>query len=70
MTTILAELFDAQGHRVTASVTRSGLLTIVTQTLDGKASGHPCLSPAVDQAVKLRDALNVFLDDTAPVEPR
>jgi hypothetical protein len=63
---VLADLIDAQGHRVTA--TEDGdLLTIVTQPVATKtpkwiAPGHPCLTRDTDQAVKLRDALNEFID--------
>lgn len=57
----LARLIDAQGRRVTATVTRSGLLAIITATPDeGIKSGHPCLSPA--NARELGNALIAFAD--------
>ena len=41
----LARLFDAQGHEVTAEITRSGLCVILTRTPDGGLkSGHPAFS--------------------------
>lgn len=56
----LAILIDAQGHRVTASVTRSGLLAVITQTpAEGRESGHPCLNLA--NVVELRDAFNAYI---------
>lgn len=63
---VLAELIDAQGHRVTA--TEDGdMLTIVTQTVATEPAkwhtpGQPCLTRDTEQAVKLRDALTVFID--------
>lgn len=57
----LANFFDAQGHRVTATETRSGLLAILTDTPGkGLANGHPCLSR--ENAAELRDALTRFID--------
>lgn len=50
---------DAQGHKVTVTVTRSGLLAIVTATHDGTASGHPILND--ETAVKLQDALTAYI---------
>lgn len=56
----LARFIDAQGHRVTAEVTRSGLLAILTRTVEeGIKSGHPCLN--AENAVELRDALNELI---------
>ena len=41
----LARIIDAQGHRVTAKETRSGLLVILARTPDGGLrSGRPALS--------------------------
>lgn len=63
----LARFIDAQGHRVTAEVTRSGLLVILTQTQAGdeaRDSGHPALN--LENAVELRDALNVFIGREGP----
>lgn len=65
MTKVLADLIDAQGHRVIAAEVRPGLLTIVTYTLGAGASGHPCLTPDVDQAVRLRDGLTDFINRAA-----
>jgi hypothetical protein len=57
----LAEFFDAHGRRVTAVVTRSGYLAILTRTPEtGLRGGHPALN--AENAAELRDALNVFLD--------
>ncbi len=61
----LATLIDAQGHRVVATETDTGLLTIITYTLGRGASGHPCLTRDDDQAVKLRDALTAFINGGA-----
>ena len=56
-----ASLTDALGHRVTATVTRSGLLALVTRRPpSGAADGHPCLSP--ENAAQLRDWLTEFID--------
>jgi hypothetical protein len=42
---VLAGFIDAQGHRVTAEVTPSGLVTVLARTPDeGLRSGHPCLN--------------------------
>lgn len=55
----LAEFLDAHGHRVSAAVTRSGLLVILTVTpSDGIRSGQPCLTPA--NARELAAALTVW----------
>lgn len=56
----LANILDAQGHRVTAEVTRSGLLVVRAWTTDGKLSGHPALNR--EHAAELRDALTAFID--------
>jgi hypothetical protein len=57
----LAEFFDAHGRRITAVVTPSGLLAILTRTPEtGLRGGHPALN--AENAAELRDALNVFLD--------
>lgn len=61
---LLADLFDAQGRRVTATATgpNRSLLVILTATPgSGLAGGHPCLDRA--QAATLRDALTDFIDD-------
>jgi hypothetical protein len=56
----LANFFDAHGHRVTAELTRSGLLAILTQTADeGLNGGHPALNRG--HAETLRDALDEFI---------
>lgn len=56
---VLARFFDAQGHRVTATVTPSGLLAILTATPEeGIKSGHPCLNP--ENAAELGRALLKF----------
>ena len=56
----LADLIDAQGHRVIARETPSGLLAILTHNpSSGLRDGHPCLSR--DNAVELRDALTEFI---------
>lgn len=61
----LANLIDAQGHRVLATVTRSGLLTIITVTPEkGIRSGHPCLNR--ENAVELRNALTEFITRSRP----
>jgi hypothetical protein len=64
----LARFIDAQGHRVKAVVTRSGLLAVLTQVPgNGLSGGHPCLN--AENAVVLRDALTEFIDGPAPVPP-
>jgi hypothetical protein len=61
----LARFIDALGRRVTAEVTRSGLLAILTQTAgEGLNGGHPALSR--EHAETLRDALNEFIDGEGP----
>lgn len=58
----LARLIDAQGHRVIATVTRSGLLVILTQTQTGdepRDSGRPALNP--ENARELRKAIDEYL---------
>ena len=56
----LANLIDAQGHKVTATVARSGLLAIITTAReDGIRSGHPCLNR--ENAIELRNALTEFI---------
>lgn len=61
-----ASLIDAHGHRITAAVTRSGLLAVITTAApsDGTASGHPCLNE--EQAAQLRDWLNEFIGGQGP----
>ena len=60
----LASLIDALGRRVTAIVTPSGLLTILTRTPDeGLRGGHPALDR--EQAAVLRDALTAFIEETS-----
>ena len=57
----LANFIDAQGHRVTATLTRSGLLAIITRAgEDGIRSGHPCLNP--ENARELGEALLNWAD--------
>lgn len=57
----LARFIDAQGHEVTAEVTRSGLLAILARTPDGSLrDGSPCLNR--ENAAELRDALTEFID--------
>lgn len=61
----LANFIDALGRRVTAEITPSGLLVILTRTPDeGLRSGHPALNQ--ENATTLRDALTVFVDGDAP----
>ena len=58
---VLTRFIDAQGHQVTAGVTRSGLLVILTRTPDeGLRGGHPALSR--DNARQLGNALLAFAD--------
>ena len=55
----IASFIDAQGHRVTATPTRSGLLAIITRAgEDGIRSGHPCLN--AENARVLGEALLKF----------
>lgn len=64
----LTRFIDAQGHRVTAELTRSGLLAILTQTAgEGLNGGHPALNR--EHAKTLRDALNEFIAGPASVSP-
>lgn len=57
----LAHFIDALGRQVTATVTSSGLLVILTRTPEsGLRGGHPALDRA--QAAELRDALTEFID--------
>ncbi len=57
----LAEFIDAQGHRVTATVTSSGLLAVIAADPDeGIRDGHPCLS--LENAAVLLAALEEFID--------
>lgn len=58
----LARFIDAQGHRVTASVTPSGLLVIPVRTV-GKniKSGDAALSP--ENARALRKAIDEYLEE-------
>jgi hypothetical protein len=61
----LARFIDAQGHRVTAEVTRSGLLAVLTRTPDeGLNGGHPCLT--AENAAELMGALARFVDGDSP----
>lgn len=61
----LANIIDAHGRRVTAEATRSGLLVILTRTVDENVkAGDPALNLA--NVVELRDALNVFIDGESP----
>ncbi len=60
----IARFIDAQGHEITATVTRSGLCVILTRTPDeGLRSGHPALSP--EHARELGLALLAFADGEA-----
>lgn len=57
----LARFTDALGRRVTAEPTRSGLLALLTRTVDeGLNVGHPCLSR--ENARELGEALLAFAD--------
>jgi len=62
----LADLIDAQGHRVLALPAPSGLLAILSHAPDGQlcSGGHPCLNR--ENAVELRDALNEFIERYGP----
>lgn len=61
----LANILDAHGRQVTAEVTRSGLLAILTRTVGtGQDSGQPALNR--ENAVELRDALNDFIAREGP----
>ena len=61
----LARFIDAQGHEVTAVVTRSGLCVVLARTPDeGLRSGHPALSR--DNARELGNALLAFADGQDP----
>jgi hypothetical protein len=56
-----ARFIDALGRRVTAELTRPGLLAILTRTPDkGLNGGHPALSQ--DHARQLGNALIAFAD--------
>lgn len=58
----LARFIDAQGHCVTAEVTRSGLLAILTRTPDeGLNGGHPALNR--EMARELGMALVLWADE-------
>ncbi len=66
----LADLIDAHGHRVTAELTRSGLVAVLTRTVDGElgtwvrgkgfSSGHPALDR--ENARELGNALLAFAE--------
>jgi hypothetical protein len=61
----LASFLDAQGHRVTAEITRSGLLVILSRTPgEGLSGGHPALNR--ENAVELRNALTEYLAGDVP----
>lgn len=60
----LARFIDAQGHRITAEVTRSDLLALRSWTPGGKLSDGFALNE--ENAVELRDALNEFIDRGTP----
>jgi hypothetical protein len=65
MTAELARLIDAQGHEVTAEITRSGLLVILSRTPDeGLSGGHPALN--AENARELGLALIAFADREVP----
>lgn len=56
----LARFLDAHGRRITAVVTPSGLLAILTRTPEtGLRGGHPALN--AENAAELRDALDKYL---------
>lgn len=58
----LASFLDALGRQVTAEPTRSGLLAVLTRTVDeGLRSGHPCLDR--DNARELGLALVAWADE-------
>jgi hypothetical protein len=60
----LAEFFDAHGRRITAVVTPSGLLAILTRTPEtGLRGGHPALN--AENARELGNALIAFADGEA-----
>lgn len=58
----LANFLDVQGHWVTATVTSSGLLAILSHSPAGQlcSGGHPCLS--AENARELGEALIAFAD--------
>jgi hypothetical protein len=57
----LARFLDAHGRRITAVVTPSGLLAILTRTPEtGLRGGHPALN--AENAAELRDALDKYLE--------
>lgn len=57
----LANILDAHGRRVTAEVTRSGLVAILTRTAGkGLNGGHPALN--AENARELGNALIAFAD--------
>jgi hypothetical protein len=58
-------IIDALGRYVTAEVTPSGLLVILTRTADeGLRSGHPALN--AENARELGNALLAFADGEGP----
>jgi hypothetical protein len=61
----LASFLDAQGHRITVEVTRSGLAVIFARTPDGSLeSGRPALSPENSRELGL--VLIAFADREVP----
>ena len=61
----LANFLDALGRRVTAEVTRSGLLAVLTRTpAEGLRGGHPALNR--DNARELGNALLAFASTEGP----
>ena len=65
----LADFIDALGRRVTAEVTPSGLLAVLTRTPErGLRGGHPALNAEMCRELGL--ALLAFADRSlAPVPP-
>jgi hypothetical protein len=60
----LARFIDAQGHLVTAEITRSGLLVLLTRASGRGLAGHPALNR--ENAEQLRDALDEYLAGDVP----
>lgn len=57
----LAHFTDALGRVVAATITRSGVLVILTRDPEsGLRGGHPALDR--ESAAELRDALTAFID--------
>jgi hypothetical protein len=61
----IARFIDAQGHLVTAEITRSGLLVLLTKTSGkGLSGGHPALNR--ENVTELRNALDEYLSRESP----